>query len=400
MRLVVALLLTLACTQSYAQDELSGFATLSLSYSDNPELARKLELITGDTSPTSRWDSKTNSLIGIQWQRSLNEQWQTTLQFILRDQQEQTLNTLTQLAFIEYQPTANWSIRLGRTALDIFMMTKYRNIGYAYTRVQPPVELYAFIPHQHLDGADISYTTTLGKGTLQANGFIGRSKAKINDPMLDWNIELNNIYGATLEFNVSHWLFRANYSRTKLGNAPDSLLRLQHAIAQVPTQLWQNANQIADDLIIANQTFRYQNLSFKYDNGTYFAQGELSHIDSPAVALSHFKNEYFKVGARINLHTLQAGVARSSASKHAITPPNTISNNQVNTLYNHAFSFFNDLAENQISYSTTWRYDLTANTALKLQWDRAHLKDPISNAQTQVQKRWVNQFSTSVNWVF
>jgi hypothetical protein len=68
-------------------------------------------------------------------------------------------------ANVKYQFTPDLSVRCGRTALPIFMVTDSREIGYANPRVRPPDELYRIVPVRSIDGADASYRVSLGPAT-------------------------------------------------------------------------------------------------------------------------------------------------------------------------------------------------------------------------------------------
>lgn len=399
LRFVVALFVIFFSYHSYGKDEFSGFATLTASYSQEPKIAKKINIISGDFGydSTSRWDIKSNSLLGLQWQHTFNEQWQSVAQVVLKDRAKQNLDTLTQLAFLRYQPNPNWSIRAGRMGLNLFVMTQYRNAGYAYTSVQPPAELYGFIPHQKLDGIDVTYTTPLASGLLRTNVFAGRSEDTITDTNFEWDSLLSDILGVTFEYELGNWLFILNNSRTKMSTEPQSLIDLKQAFGFVPLEVWPTKNHIIDDLSIVDKTFKYQNFSFKYDNGTMYSQSEVVHIHSDSAALEHFVHKYIQFGTRFDLHTLQVGLSNSQAARHHIEPA-LISTPELDALYGYSYGFLNEYAIDKTSYSLTWRYELTSSLALKLQWDRINLKKPIASINSHT--RWFNHFSTSVNWVF
>ncbi|TMP21651.1 hypothetical protein CWB99_24065, partial [Pseudoalteromonas rubra] len=84
--------------------------------------------------------------------KQFNTQWGFTGQWVLKSHPDYSLGDVTQLAFLSYSPKPNWTIKAGRTAFDLFMMSPYRNIGYAYTATHAPIEFYGLIPHRSIDG--------------------------------------------------------------------------------------------------------------------------------------------------------------------------------------------------------------------------------------------------------
>ena len=45
-------------------------------------------------------------------------------------------------------------MRVGRVGLPVFMISDYRNVGYANTMLRPPAEMYSQVPINSIDGVD------------------------------------------------------------------------------------------------------------------------------------------------------------------------------------------------------------------------------------------------------
>jgi hypothetical protein len=69
-------------------------------------------------------------------------------------------------AYLRWRPWNDLDLRVGRLGLDVFLLSDYRNVGYAYPWMRPPQEFYAPLFPYHLDGADIAQRFHLGEGFL------------------------------------------------------------------------------------------------------------------------------------------------------------------------------------------------------------------------------------------
>ena len=65
-------------------------------------------------------------------------------------------------AFASYRPTSDLTIRVGRTSPDIFLLSDYRSVGFAYPWVRPNVETYAILPIFSVEGVDATKVWKFG----------------------------------------------------------------------------------------------------------------------------------------------------------------------------------------------------------------------------------------------
>jgi hypothetical protein len=66
-------------------------------------------------------------------------------------------------------------VRVGRTDLDVFLLTDSRNIGFAYPWVRPPIELYDLVPVTNSDGIGFSYRLPVAGGSNTVEASIGHA---------------------------------------------------------------------------------------------------------------------------------------------------------------------------------------------------------------------------------
>jgi hypothetical protein len=80
----------------------------------------------------------TGSRLAIQLDINFNESWRTTVQWIARDHAGDFFEQNLELAFIGWRPTYDLDIRAGCLALDTFLISDHRNVGFSYPWKHPP----------------------------------------------------------------------------------------------------------------------------------------------------------------------------------------------------------------------------------------------------------------------
>ncbi|MCS0627879.1 hypothetical protein NX786_00770 [Telluria mixta] len=192
--LAALLLLPLAVSTAYAQDgetssvRVSGFGTGALTWTNtnDAQFARTNQASGAGTSPRTGVDSN----LGVQVDAKINDWLSLTGQGLVRKFGEDDYGADATLAFAKFKFSDTLNVRVGRVPLAIFMVSDYRNVGYANTMVRPSQEVYSQVPMDSLDGADLSWQQNIGSSTLTTQLAYGSStttmaggvgKAKLTD---------------------------------------------------------------------------------------------------------------------------------------------------------------------------------------------------------------------------
>ncbi|ESP93099.1 MULTISPECIES: hypothetical protein [Pseudoalteromonas] len=405
MRLFFLLFICIPFQAAAEQLKLDGFATIGLTITDSKTAGVRQHI----SQPNATYENEfgfTNSSAGGQIEWQANSSTQLVGQVIFKDNQEQNLDNIIQMAFLRYTPNANWQVRFGRTGLDLFMMTEHRDIGYTYTYDHPPTEFYAIVPHQNLDGADIKYTYSFSEGLFSSKFFIGRSTAPIvSDDNFFWDVELKSLFGLVLEWQSYDWTLRANYTATQSGNENEQQKQLRAALAQIPNEIWPQRPALLESLNIIGKRFNYSALGVRYDNSQWFAQSELSYIDSNSQVLKALTAGYASVGFYYNNHTLMTTFAQVKSNNTTPQRP-LISSEQLDLLYNTIIRHTNFYLVDQNTLSVTLRTEINDSLAVKVQLEHTAV-DSLPSAfylHRDLEKgNFDNSFNTlgiSLNWVF
>lgn len=102
--------------------------------------------------------------------------------------------------FFKQEMGAGFSAQLGRIRFPAFIDSEVVYIGNTYPTVAPPAEIYSVLPINHIDGASLSQTSTVGDWTLETKAVL-------------WGNSEEDFEGYTLRLHRIHGLsFSANYN--------------------------------------------------------------------------------------------------------------------------------------------------------------------------------------------
>jgi hypothetical protein len=181
--LAALFLLPLALPAARAQDgaapavKVSGFGTGALTWTNTSDalFARPYQAGGAGTRPRTGVDSN----VGLQVDAGINDWLSLTAQGVVRKLETDAYTATGTLAFAKARLSDALSVRVGRVPLAAFLVSDYRNVGYANTMLRPAQEVYAQVPNDSLDGADVDWRQAVGAATLTTQFAYGRSTARI-----------------------------------------------------------------------------------------------------------------------------------------------------------------------------------------------------------------------------
>jgi len=212
---VAAFALPLAVSSAYAQDSspvrISGFGTAALTWSDTDqaEFARPNQASGVKKDPRTGVDSN----LGLQADYTVNSWLSVTGQGLVRKDGEDNYGAELTWAFAKAKISDQLSVRVGRLVLPTFMISEYRNVGYANTFLRPPQEVYSQVPLNSVDGADLTWQQAYGDTTFTAQLALGRSKTTLGSNV---DAELNRLRALTLTAEHGPFTVRVGRTETKL----------------------------------------------------------------------------------------------------------------------------------------------------------------------------------------
>lgn len=347
-----------------------GFSTIGLTHSSNEHLGFRRNLARTSSDPDT-WSFEPDSLVGIQVDADPSDQWHVSAQAVYKNRIEQSLDNSIEWAYVRYQPSINspFSYRLGRLGVDVFMLSQYRNVGFAYLWARPPQEFYSPLGFDSINGADLTYAKIINDAYLQARLAIGVTKTKFN--YNEAELDISPAIAASLLWEEGHWKTRLGYARIELDNSIELFAPVADALQQ-SSLFWPQATTIEKNLDLTGKVFDYYSFGLAYDNNTWIAQTEINLVESKDTIFTSSQSAYLSIGRRfgdLTLYGLGSMIENTDPIFSVPDAPAPLTLLQIQTQ-----ELYNSTGVEQKGLGIGVRWDLTSETALKFQWDRVWIK--------------------------
>jgi len=228
-RLPLALAALLACASAHAdftsadgKARLSGFGTLGVSRTNTDEALFNYPGQGGGVDKQMGLEPDTK--IGVQGSYKFTNTVSGTAQVLTKYRASGQYQPEFEWAFAKWQALPSLSVRGGRIGAPYFMISDFRDVGYANTAIRPPLDVYGQVPVSSFDGADVSYQTELAGANVTATLWGGNSRAEFSssltsngsavDPSV---IKVKNSLGLNLQAELDNGL------TVRLGHAGGAL---------------------------------------------------------------------------------------------------------------------------------------------------------------------------------
>jgi Gram-negative porin len=188
---------------------LSGFGTVGVVSSDNKQDAFVRDGAPSGAGGKASW--KVDSKIAVQADVTATSWLSGTVQVLAEQRYEPSVTAGFEWAFVKLKPMDGLSIRLGRIAPAMFMVSDSRNVGFANTAVRMPNEVYSLAGLKRLKGGDVSYRFGLGGTTLTVAALVGESEFE----NANVSLKSEDTHGLNLLWETSYGSFRIGEVRTK-----------------------------------------------------------------------------------------------------------------------------------------------------------------------------------------
>jgi hypothetical protein len=349
--------------------EVSGFGTLGVvrTDTDHAEFTRDQSQHKGATNElTARQDS----LIGLQAYFRASNSLEFVAQGVSRYGPRANYRPELMAAFAKFAVSPNLSLRAGRMGVEFYMLADSRLIGYSYLTVRPPVDFFATLPFQYVNGVDLTAATPLGDGILKGKVFVGQSgeDAPIYNELL--SLRGNRLAGGYLDYQSGNWQWRVTYAQMQFRHdLPAPVSTLRDSLMQASTFGFPSAAIAADRISVVNTTSKYSSIGGVYDRGPLQIQAMLSEIRHESDLYQNTRAGYLIGGYRLGEFTPFAVYSRTQSRARSLGsglpdffPPFA----RINAGLAGALARTHT-DQHTISFGTRW--DFRRNMALKAQVD-------------------------------
>lgn len=387
-----------------SDSRISGFGTLGFTYSDDDQLGFRRDF-SRKGLPEGQWKPETDSLLGLQLDLRLTQSFSAAIQVVGKDRADNSLKNSVEWAYVRFEPNRGTVLRAGRVGFDVFLLSEYRNLGFAYLWSRPPVEFYGVLAFDYLDGVDAAYSLLVGSGTLRVKAFAGVTRNSFASENLDMPIEvdIDPIFGGSLSWENNHWRAQLGVASLRIDASIGPTDQFTSALQQVAL-FWPEANAIAEDLQTKGGHLRYLSGGLAYENSAWVLQSELGYIHSDFSQFGSTLSGYLSAGYKVGGATFFAMGAIAKNNGNSKLVPDAPPVPQIMFLREQIQGFYDVTKIHQHSLSLGLRWDFRHNLALKTQWDHTWVKENggglFDQAVVITSDREVNIFSISLDFVF
>lgn len=395
---------------------LRGFGTLGEVYSD----ARNADFVGNFFQPngagfTRSWAAGVDSKLGLQGDAHIGDKLSAILQVVSQLHYDDTWAPRIDYANVKYQFTSDFSMHLGRTVSDFFMLSDTRLVGYTYTWVRPPEEIYGQSPVTNQDGIGFNYRLHFGGATNSVNVTYGKASVRIPRGGNARTVGRFFAGSSTLErgaisVRIGYTSFLGDFDTQSTDALFSGLAQFAGGAASLGfPETGARALALHDKYRLEGFRYSIATASLDYDPGDWLLMAELAKV-SATTAISDSTAGYVTGGYRFGKVTPYMTLARVKAdtkrepgiSTAGLPPPLAVGATNLNA---GITAVIDALAVSQESFSLGVRWDVMKNIDLKAQYDRVRLGSSSSGRLGNVQPNFqpggeVNVLSLAVDFVF
>ncbi|TMN91365.1 hypothetical protein CWB72_06870 [Pseudoalteromonas phenolica] len=355
---------------------ISGFGNIGAVHSNSDIYRFRTDISRENDNFEDSIDFNAISSLGLQTDIVLHPDFDFVGQVIYRGQKHITLDDTLSLAFLRYKPTPSWEVRVGRTLLDLYLLTEYRDIGFAYPWSKVPTEIYGLLPYRSLDGADFIYFISKGALDYRVKLFTGESTSNIALDNENVELTIDDVIGLSVELSQFDWTLSLKHTQAKTKNNISTMTSIIAGLQQIPKQIWPDKTQFINDFSLVNKTAYFSSAGLKYDIGAFTFLTELAHLRSDSSVVSAVKSGYISSTYNFDkgqvFYTYAIAKSKTSEFNDAVNIQRFLPN-QVEEIILAVNESFRVFSPNQQTHSIGMRYDLKDNIAIKVQLDHSNI---------------------------
>ena len=272
---------------------ISGFGTaaMTMSDSDDAEYARPNQSngVKKDARPG------VDSNFGLQATAKFSERLSFTGQGLVRKYATDNFGAELAWAFAKYKVSDDFSVRAGRIGLPVYMISDFRNVGYANTMIRPPAEVYRQVNADSVDGADVIYQHSFNDTTVTAQFAFGNAKSR----------QPGNVYVEFKPVTALHVLLENGPFTFRLGRA-DTTFAVRDSVALnglVASLRKFGQGAVADQIKLEDIKGSFTSVGFGLDYKNFLVQTEYAKRKTESRAVMDTSSWYAMLGYRYGKFT-------------------------------------------------------------------------------------------------
>jgi len=393
--------------------QLEGYGTLAAHVADD-----KVVGVRGDgRNRNPSYDGKLrfdgDSLLAVQARVDLSPRVHAVWQLLARDDVRYGQRPRNEWIYLGWDAQPNLNLKLGRTALPVFLHSETRHLGYAQLTARPVNTVYQLNPFTHVDGLALRHGRSMGRGELRTEFSAGRAELALPSGTID----ADRMVSLALRYDEGPWSLRLAGSDYRFDMRLANVQRLYSQLVSGATGCTNCATVLAARAPLEGVHAQVQAMALQHESGSWSFTAELARRSSNnsivADSLAWYTLLAYRVGEWSPYAVLGAIRFREPPLGLQTHPAAPAAARRANALIDLYLQTPNDRRITQLGV----RWDLHARAALKLQWERyratregrvlgqSHYLEvpappPIGPYQGPAWDGRVNQWSLNLDFVF
>ncbi len=343
-----------------------------------------------------------HSLMGLQAEFKSSDKLKFVTQLIGKANSED--NSGIEWLYLNYNPQANLSFKLGQLRTPFFNNSDVLDISYAYPWSIAPTEVYASFFFSHYRGADISYQfPPINETHISLQTYAGYFKGDVGSIYPDLSSErpelsVNFFSGLIAKLKYRELTIRSAYSSGQVDISTQSSDRLSNHLSQA------GLNKEAEHISLDDRQNFYQ-LSADYDDLDYFIHTEWVKIKNDRMLLATNQSAFINLGLywkELTIHTTYAKTERKLITPRPPLRQETGNENidPIIHTYNNTFVNYQDTDSESIAFGVRW--DPLPNLALKsdIKYVKNYYNSVYPNIKESIPSNNLTLLTFGLDWIF
>jgi len=263
--------------------------------------------------------------------------------------------------FLKGQVSDSAAVRIGRIGTPFFMVSDFREVGYANTTLRAPENTYVLAPLRTIDGIDVNCLFEFGNILVSGQAFFGEREQNFRDESV---IILKDVMGANIAFERGVARLRFSYVDTSITVRSDSYDQFKVGLEQA-AQLVPQLAVAAEDFNGKSKRTTFAGVGLELDMAPWFVVTEYTQRRAEKSFVSSVNGAYLTAGFRWNNLTPYVTVSdHKQVSKTGIDFPPVP---QIAPLAAGLAAAYAPVDQSAVALGLRW--DLFNSAALKFQFE-------------------------------
>lgn len=347
--------------------KVDGFGTLGTYRADDDIASVRADART-PTPSRRQWRTDGDSLLGLQLQLSPSDSLSAVAQILSKDDIQGRMRPRVEWLYAAWDMHPQLQLKLGRTALPLYLNSDSRHLGYAQTSVRPVNTVYQLNPITHVDGVNLLARGRAAQGEWTLESALGRAQVGV----AAGHINAPRVAALSSTWRRSRWMLRLAHAAIRLDAEQPLQQRVLSELASGATQCSNCAEAISQRAPMQGIQVHSTAGAAVYDTGVWALQLEATQRRSNSVMIPDVHAWYLQASVRLGAVTPYAVMGQLRFTEPALGLQSLPGATAAMVAANAAYDRFLQSANDRKIWQLGLRWDWRENLALKLQLEQFH----------------------------